>query len=112
MRSTLRKEQRHDKSNTPVGPLTWRLEVVACAACETDCLGADPRDLRVEEIQRHGPFLAVPVVGRFEVDRERARARKLLREERLQKRVADFGAVTVTGDRPDVIRENAVGPAV
>ena len=90
-------EQRKDEAQPPLGAAVGRFDVVADATLVAHQLAADLADLAVAEVDRHGPLLALPVVGRFEVDGDRPPFSQPLCQERLQECAADVGAIVIAG---------------
>src|SRR5688572_11733642 len=106
-----RKQQRHDEARAPFRSAFGLVRVPASATRETDHLSADLRDLRVHDVDGHGPLLVFPVIRRLTVECECASALELLCDERLQEGIADVRAAARACERLDVIDERARRPA-
>lgn len=63
----------------------------------------DLRQLAHGEINRHGPLIVMPIVGRFRVHAEGSMSLCRVGNERLQKSGTDKIAMTMPGIAPDVI---------
>jgi hypothetical protein len=110
-----REQKGGDGAKAPFRSLVRCHGVHATVERETDGLFAEIIDVTDREIDRDRPLVLRPVEGRLAVQRERGGILPCVGEERLEEHLVDLGPVVAAsriGEGPDLIGEDAVGPAL
>src|SRR5262249_52723079 len=103
-------QERHDEAHAPLGPAGGAFDVVAAAEREAHGVAGNLHDLPAVEVDRHRPWVIGPLVGGVGVDAAGEGVGVGVREEGLEERRVDAGAVGVAGVGPEVVGEQAVRP--
>src|SRR5215467_7725127 len=109
---SLREQECDREAESPVRAALRALGVVTPTKLELDRLSTDPHELADCQVDRHRPLAGLPVAGGFGVEPEGRVGRGRVGDEGLEERVADVGAISIAGKRPDVVGEETIGPAV
>jgi hypothetical protein len=107
-----RKEQRDIKAQAPVGPSVRSVGVIAATDLDADRLLSDLQNLTDKEVDWHGPLVVHPVVSRLAVNPEGRVRLRGVSEEGLKKRRADVLVIVIAANTPDLVGEDADGPAL